>query len=392
MEKPIAQNALASVGGSAFERPVSNRAAGDRNASGIWAIDGDRLVSVEDFDEGPAIVLVQSEQVLILAVELPPMAGLARRRAALPFALEDRIAEPVEDVHVALGAQIARNLHLAAVVRHDLMRRWVALLKAAGLEQAALVPDCMALPVPGAGTWSVDMAGQRAVVRLEDHTGFAMPLDLLEPTWQSAGTPACVAYGDPLPPDLHAGEAILESAPLAERLMAPDIDLRQGIYAAPRKAIDPLWKRVATVAAIGALAHAAIAAADTMVLSNMADAREAQVRQLAQNVAPSLTLGPDLSTLVADMGPAQSGAAPSQFLALVSTAGAAFAKANVPVTWRSVSYDKAGETLSLEIETNDAAGLQRVASALGEAGMDVRPGAVAMVEGRAVGSFAISAK
>ncbi|MGB3794920.1 MAG: type II secretion system protein GspL [Alteraurantiacibacter sp.] len=371
--------------------PANSGSDSESIASGIWLIDDDRLVSVEDFDDGPSTVLVRSEDVLILTVELPPISSVAKRRAALPFAIEDRIAEPLEEVHVALGAEIGPNLHLAAIVRHDLMLRWVAMLNTAGLERASLVPDCIGLPVPGAGSWSVDLAGERAIVRTEDRTGFAIPFALLEPTWKSAGTPACISYGDSLPPDLHAPEATIEKGPLAERLVEPDVDLRQGPYAPPRKAIAPLWKRIATVAVLGALAHATIAVADTIVLGGIADDREEQVRALALTAAPSLALGPDLSTLVADLPvTSQLSGTSSAFLTLMTVTGTAFGQANAPAIWRSVRFDDAGQVLMLEIETDDPAGLEQVAAALAEAGMDVRPGAVSMDGGRAVGSFEVT--
>lgn len=364
----------------------------ERNSSGLWSLEGDRLVSVEDYEDGPAICLVRSEHVLMMAVDLPPMPSDARRRAALPFAVEDRIAEPLEDVHVALGDPVGPQTFLAGAVRHALMVRWVARLREAGLDRALLVPDCLALPTPGERSWSVDLAGERAIVRVPDGTGFAVPLAMLEATWKAAGEPACIAYGDPLPPNMHAPEALLDAAPLAQRLVEPALDLRQGPYARPRAALHPLWKRIAVVTAMGAAAHAAIAAADTLVLNGIADDREAQVRSLAQNVAPSLTLGPDLSTLVTDLGDPGASGAPSAFLTLVSATAAAFAQSQVPVTWRSVAYDEAGEVLTLAVETDDAAGLQRVAGTLSAAGLDVRPGAVSSENGRAVASFAVTRK
>lgn len=364
-----------------------------RNSSGIWTLEGDRLASVEDFDEGPSVVLVHSEHVLILAVELPPITSLAKRRAALPFAIEERVAEPLDQVHVALGEEIAPNIYLAGVVRHDLMRQWVARLEYASLDYASLVPDALALPRPRPGSWAVDLAADRVSVRAADGTGFAMPFHLLEQAWVAAGEPNCIAYGDPLPPQMHAPTLELPDQPLAQRLIVPALDLRQGLYAAPRRRVSTLWKRVAAVAAVGALAHAAIAGAETLALRDIADEREAAVRSLAQNMQPPFSLGPDLAITIADVTPDGPVSAPSQFIPLLARAGSALAALSSPVTWRSVGFDSAAQTLSIEIGAADLNGLRAASAALEASGLAVTPGAASNAQGAGssgtIGSFAV---
>jgi general secretion pathway protein L len=70
-------------------------------------------------DHGPrgGTLFVPGEDVLLLAVDLP-IASRRHRMEALPFAIEDRIAEPLDAVHVAIGAQLSPNRYLAAVVKH----------------------------------------------------------------------------------------------------------------------------------------------------------------------------------------------------------------------------------------------------------------------------------
>lgn len=369
--------------------PVADSIAEARIASGIWSLEGDQLVSVEQFTQGPAVVLVRSEHVLTMAVALPPLGSVVRRREALPFAIEDRIAEPLEEVHVALGRELVDNTYLAGVVRHDLMRQWVMRLAEAGLERASLVPDALSLPVPGEASWSVDLAGDRALVRAPDGTGFALPLALLEAAWKAAGEPACIAYGDPLPPMMKAAQAGLEAEPLAKRLLAPALDLRQGRYAIPRRAIDPLWKRIALVTAIGALAQGAIAMADTIALNRIAAQREADVRALASTVQPAFVIGDNLETTVTDLTPDADSAQPSQFLSLLSRSGTALAKLQRPVTWRGLAFDRGAGTLTLEVEGQDIAALQSVAQALSAAGLAAQAGAASVDQGKAVGSFAV---
>ena len=357
--------------------------------SGIWAINDDNLVCVEPFAEGPAIVLVPGEHVLMLAVELPPMTSTIRRRAALPFAIEDRIADSLDGVHVALGAELAPNIWLAGIVRRELMQRWVALVTRSGLEAAPLVPDALSLPVPGAGGWSVDLAGARAMVRHADGTGSAMPLALLDAAWNAAGQPECVAYGDPLPPAMHGAPAAIEPQPLAARLLQPALDLRQGPFAPPRRRIDALWKRLALVAALGAAAHGAIALADTWALRQNANSREAEVRALAATLQPGLLIGPDIGSAFAEQAADAAPGMPSPFLALLTRSGAALAGLQRPVVWRSVQFDRNLGTLTIAVEAADIPDLQAVSQALTRAGLKAQPGAASTDQGRAVGTIAI---
>ncbi len=363
-----------------------------RTAGGIWSLEDDHLASIEQFGSDLSVVLVRTEHVLIITAQLPPIASMARRRAALPFAIEDRIAEPLDEVHVALGAEVAPHTFIVGVVRHELMRQWVLRLAEAGLDRAALVPDALSLPVPGPDTWSVDLAGERAMVRLPDGTGFAMPLALFTSAWEANGKPHAIAYGDTLPPQMEAARTELEVEPLAHRLLVPALDLRQGPYARPRKPVDPLWRRIAFVTATGALAHATIATGDTLALSHIAGERETEVRALAATVQPSLVLDPELSTTVKSLAPAsQATAAPSQFLILIDRTGAALTAVDIPVLWRSVAFDQAVGTLTIAVETSDIAGLQRVLQALTAAGLTVQPGAATTDQGSAIGSFTVLA-
>lgn len=358
-----------------------------RPAAGIWSLDGDRLASVESFDVGPTIVLVPAEHVLLTTAALP-LAGLRRRAEALPFAIEDRIGEPLAAVHVALGAELAPQRHLAGVVAHDLMRLWTDRLAGAGLTHGALVPDVLALPVPPEGSWSVDLAAGRAMVRTDDGAGFALPADHLGAAWEAAGRPRCLCFGEPLPFALPGDPAELEQAPLAARLLAPALDLRQGVYAVPKRGGTPLWRRIATIAAAGVIAHGAIAAADTLALDHIAARRAAETRALVAQVAPGAPLDGDLAESVAGIVPAN-GAGPSAFLPLLARVAAALKPLGQGIALRGIAFDAAAGTLSVDVETQDIAALQRVGAALTASGLNTTSGAASQDQGKAVGAFLV---
>lgn len=341
--------------------------------AGVWTLDGASIVASDA--DGPATVLVPTEGVLLLAVHLP-VAGRAKRFAALPFAVEDRIAEPVENVHLALGAELSPRTFLVGVARHDRMAEWIARIEEAGVEHAALVPDALALPIPGNGEWSVDLGTTRAVVRAGDGTGFAIPATMLETAWTAAGRPRVISYGAPLPPAIAADADILALDPLGRRLLAPALDLRQGRYARRGRALPGVAKRLAQLAAIGILAHAGIAAADAIVLRGIANDRAEQTLALVQSVAPGAALGEDLASSVADLLP-QGGAGGGQnaLLPIVSRVSAALAPIGSGITIDSMRLD--GGVATIDVAAGDPALPGRIRLALADATIDATVAATA---------------
>jgi general secretion pathway protein L len=322
-------------------------------AAGVWTLAGDRLIINER--GGPATILVPTEQVRLLAVELP-LANRAKRLGALPFAIEDMIAEPVESVHLALGEEISPKRYLVGVVRHDIMARWTEIAEEAGLGHAAMVPDALALPRPSEGAWAVELAGDRAVVRAGDGTGFALPASLLQSAWQSAGNPPATAYGAPLPDEMMAGQGVSTGAALS----APALDLRQGIYA-HRRAHTNVWRRLAWIAALGAAAHVVIATADTLMLRAIADRRAAETRALVATAAPGATIGPDLVGGVTNLLPAGS-TAPEIFLPLLTRVSGALGPLAGAVTVRTMTFQ--ANTLTMDVEGNEPGLGARIDAAL----------------------------
>ena len=356
--------------------------AGDGGA-GVWRLENDELASVERFDVGNATVLVPTEQVLLSTVSLP-LPSRAKRLAALPFAIEDRIAEPIEAVHVALGCSAGGQDWLAGVARHTLMEAWIRRLDAAGLGRAALVPDALALPVPGAESWSVELLGARALVRTADGAGFATPASMLVAAWEAAGKPAVVSYGDPLPEAMHGASATLEPEPLARRLLNPALDLRQGRYAAPRRAL-PVWaRRLAIVIGAGLAAHLAIGIVDLIVLKRAAAAQRAETIALIQQKTPGAAIGDDLVAQATPLLPTAGGKAPGITVPLLVRAAQALAPVGPTIALQDIVLDEASGRVMLTLDPGETGRAQTVTTALANAGLAVTPtGAGTMAIGAA---------
>lgn len=331
---------------------------------GVWTLSAGQMIIAEP--DGPATMLVPSESVLLLGVDLP-LASRAKRLAALPFAVEDRIADPIEGVHLALGAEIGPRRYLVAVVRHSRMREWVDQADRAELGHAAMVPDALALPVPDEGEWSAQAEGGRVVVRAGDGTGFAMPMALIGQAWEAAGRPRILNLGaeaiGELPHEPYAGGG----GGLAERLLSPPIDLRQGAYARNIRGERSWLRRLGWIAAAGVAAHVVIAAADTVMLRAIAERRADDTRAAVAIAAPGANLTGDLRANVADMLPAGNVGAGGPFVPMVVRVSRALAPLSSAVTARTMRFD--GRALVIELEPGEPGLAERVRGAMQAAGV-----------------------
>lgn len=95
--------------------------------------------AVKDIGDREVIVLVPAGETSTLTCDLP--AKGARLRAALPFALEEQVADEIENLHFAPGARRSNGDLPVVVVAHDAMNAWLERLHDAGIRPARLVPE-----------------------------------------------------------------------------------------------------------------------------------------------------------------------------------------------------------------------------------------------------------
>ncbi len=340
-------------------------------AGGIWTLAGDRLIIVDA--SGPATILVPTEQVRLLEVDLP-LASHAKRLAAVAFAIEDRIAEPVESVHIALGQEVGPKRYLVGVVSHAVMARWVAMADAAGLGHAAIVPDVLTVPASAADAWNAHFADGRVLVRT-GYGGFAAPAALFRSAYENAPNKSdfeVVVTGDPpagaLPDGWKADGAAYSDEPVREILAKPTLDLRQGLYARTGASPSSLWRRLGWIVALGAAAHIVIATADTLMLRSIADRRAADTRALVATMATGVAIGDDLVGDVTTLLPAAASAKADAFLPLASRVSAALAPLAGSLGVRSMTFQ--ANTLTMDADGSEPGLATRIDAALKAASVD----------------------
>ncbi|MCK9540111.1 type II secretion system protein GspL [Dokdonella sp.] len=215
---------------------------------------------------GSVWVLVPGEAVLLTSARVA-----ARSRAhllqALPFAIEDQLLAPVEELHFAASRSSDEETGVAAVARATL-HGWLEQLAARGIEPDVLLPDTLALPLASeCGTALLE--DDRACVRLGPWSALACGLAEL-PAWlaHSADLPETLAIHDartsavPVPalPVTTQAERVPDAlAFLAGALVQAPINLLEGDFAPrQRQARQVRGWRVAAMLAAAVMALAVV--------------------------------------------------------------------------------------------------------------------------------------
>jgi general secretion pathway protein L len=185
---------------------------------------------------------------------------------ALPFALEDQLASPVEELHFALPERLNEARVPVAIVERNVLRGWLERLARDGIRPDALIPETLALPCTDGGTLVIE--GKRALLRTAVAQAGASDLAGLS-DWLSvfaenatAGTTLEVYDFRSAPPlnlpvaaaNYHARQRDALAFFAAQLSTEPMLNLLQGEFAAAHRQAPALrlW-RVA-----GALAAAAV--------------------------------------------------------------------------------------------------------------------------------------
>lgn len=104
--------------------------------------------AANDLGDREVIVLVPSAEVLTTSVDIPVKG--ARLQAALPYALEEYMAEDVEALHFAAGTKRSSGRTPVSVVSHRRMEDWRTVLMEAGIEPSSIIADSYGLArIPG---------------------------------------------------------------------------------------------------------------------------------------------------------------------------------------------------------------------------------------------------
>ncbi len=121
-------------------------------------------------------VCVPGSDVMLLHADIPSN-NAQKILQAVPYALEDKLAEDVDTLHFAVGTRDTRGYPVAVVSRWHI-QQWLSQLSAAGLSAAELIPDMLALPVRE-HTMVLVPDDRQILVRFPDATGITVETSLM---------------------------------------------------------------------------------------------------------------------------------------------------------------------------------------------------------------------
>lgn len=332
------------------------------------------------------IVLVPAADVLVASATVPT-GNRQRARKAVPFALEEQLAEDVDTQHFALGSRSADGHWPVAVVARSRMDDWLAQLHEAGILPDRLIPEAVTLPLePGAG--SLLLEADRLLLRdapwsAQSATAQTLPalLELLIAR-NEAGIELKVWHcGGELPVWMEPVSAKVEVCAdgalsvLARGLAQPDalIDLLQGVYSR-KEQYGKLWRPWRAAAALLLLGVIVSGIQHVLTLRSLKAESAALAEQIKQVytqsfpggrvVDPRAQMDQQLKLLRA-----QQGAGGNDFLGLVAQLGGVFA-ATPGIELTGANF-RDGH-LDVELTANDIQTLEKLKQQIGgQSGLNV---------------------
>ena len=278
--------------------------------------------------------LVPGSDVLLADPELPAKSGV-KLQQLVPYALEEQLADNIDELHFALGRRSADSSRTpVAVVALSLMDEWLATLRGAGLEPDCVYADCELLPAnpgqavalleadtvfvraPGAPPVSLPIAALSEALAIAESpprspaplavAGLAGAAEAADEAAAGAAARGLILYSGTAEWQQHSAQVeeargrfaslrvqLLRDGPLAlfaqQLTNTPAIDLLQGRYAprSSRAAGLAAW-RVAALLLLALLAlHVAGKAAELRMLKTKEHEVDASIRDTFHRAMPT---------------------------------------------------------------------------------------------------------
>jgi len=126
---------------------------------------------------GKTIVLVPGEHVLFTSASIPTRQKRKITRA-LPFMVEEQLANDVEETHLAVGDRTSGGEISVAVVDREQMQSWLDTLLQAGFSAQVMVTDSLCVPITGENR-NILIDADRALIRTDKNLAMAIDRTLV---------------------------------------------------------------------------------------------------------------------------------------------------------------------------------------------------------------------
>lgn len=258
-------------------------------------------------DQHKVVVLIDSANVHLNHVKLPT-SNRQKMLRAIPFALEDQLAEDVEQFHFVMGKSESDYGVPVAGIRKDTIETLLNAFNEAGIFLDAVLPDAICSPITE-GQWSVVIYGDKALVQFHDQIGTVidtinLPL-LLESSLNDAEIkPDKIAYyyleGETPPLTPEQTNADIETVKIAYNThplvifsgtytKAKSLNLLQGQYKPKRKTTGQWyrWRLAASLAAAWLVLYLGTSLFELNRLEHKNDALSAEIDNIYRKAFPA---------------------------------------------------------------------------------------------------------
>ena len=120
-------------------------------------------------EQHKVVVLIDSTNVHLNHVKLPT-SNRQKMMRAIPFALEDQLAEDIEAFHFVIGKTESDYGVPVAGIRNDTIESLLERFSAAGITVDAVIPDAICSPIED-GQWTVLLYAGKALVQFDAQIG-----------------------------------------------------------------------------------------------------------------------------------------------------------------------------------------------------------------------------
>ena len=332
-------------------------------------------------------VLVPGADVLLAEPDVPVKAG-AKLQQLLPYALEEHLADDIDDLHFAIGRRAGEASRTpVAVVARALLNEWLAMLRASGIEPEAIYADSDLLP-RNPGQAVVLLEEDAVCVRSPGASPVTLPADALAEALEIAqsgvdapltGARGLILYTGAAEWQRHSAQIeaarahfdgikiqLLTGGPLAlfaQQLPASTpINLLQGAYApTAARAVGLRAWRVAAILLVSLISlHLAGKFGELQLLKNREHQLDASIRDTFRTAMPGDANSLDARRRMEQRLSAARGAGGGLLPALQALAQARDATPGMSV--QALSFH--GGALDMKLSAPDAASLDRVSQSL----------------------------
>ncbi|MCP4272600.1 MAG: type II secretion system protein GspL [Gammaproteobacteria bacterium] len=254
----------------------------------------------QNFPGKAIVVLVPSEDCLVTSITMPTQQRRQQLKA-VPFAVEEQLAENIEDVHFAIGKRDAEQKLPVVALSRKKMTFWLDVLKDAGITPSAMLPLSALLEAPK-DAWSIFKLDDAFIINQNDNCWSAeaeqaaLMLQLSIDEIPDDELPALLYWGSESAPGWVSGLGLEISVQLVQdELLAllarhdqNHINLLQGDFEIQDdwKAAWSVWRKVALFAFIAILLKFVSMGFELYNLNDEKQTIKSEITRVYQQVAP----------------------------------------------------------------------------------------------------------